>query len=67
MLVKTYTLAELKSVLVLSSLAARANRRSLNLNVITTKGQAVRKLENIIVPIIDQNNSVNEVEKGEKY
>ena len=67
MLVKKYTLTELESALILSSLAAHANLRNVSLDVITTKGQARSKLKKIRLPIIDQNDSVNEVGTGEKY
>ena len=66
MLVKKYTLIELKSVFIFLSLATHTNLRDLNLNVITTKWQAGSKPKKINIPFIDGKNSVNEVRIGEK-
>ena len=60
MLVKKYTPAQLKPVFIMSSIAASDNTKDLNLNVITTKIMAGTKLKEIIVPIIDGDESDDE-------
>ena len=62
---KKYTLTKLKTVFVLLSVAVNVNLSGLNFNVITIKGQPESKLKKINVSLIDGNDSVNEVGKGE--
>ena len=60
MLVKKYTPAQLKPVFIMSSIAASGNTPDLNLDVITTKRKAGTKLKEIIVSIINGDESDDE-------
>ena len=60
MLVKKYTPAQLKPIFIMSSIAASGNTPDLNLDVIITKRKAGTKLKEIIVSIINGDESDDE-------
>ena len=65
MLVKKYSIGQLKYTIILSS-AENANLRGMHLNAITTKAKAGSKLKEIIVPIIERTLLVEEVGSDKK-